>query len=215
MTDPIVPRGGDRGPATSASLLGHALEGDSEAQNRLYFLYAPLVEKWCRMRGLRDYEVEDQTQEVFATLFQKLDQFRKERPGDSFRRWLKALTNNKVTDFLRKASKEPAAGGGTDARDLLEGLPQGGADSGTEPGGIDPELKEMLIRCLDIVRSEFAPKTVDAFLARTVEGRPSSEVADALVTTRNAVDLANSRVKARLRELMTELEPQLFGGDNA
>jgi RNA polymerase sigma-70 factor (ECF subfamily) len=194
------------------SLLGDALAGKSEAWSRIYFLYTPLVESWCRWRGLGEIAVEDVRQIVFLTLFNNLHQFqmRPGKPSDSFRRWLKTLTNHKVTNYLREASLQYVVSCSIDKFEFIEANSDDNGDDDDHYSASRLELKQLVQRCLEIIRTEFKPNTIEACLARTVRDEPAATVALRLGMSRNAVDLANSRVKARIRDLLIELEPHLF-----
>ena len=56
-----------------------------------------------------------------------------------------------------------------------------------------------------LIRADFNEATWAAFWATAVEDRPANEVAAELGVTANAVYLARSRIRKRLRELLVEL----------
>ena len=87
---------------TSTSLLGRAKAGEGEAWSRLVELYAPLLYEWSRRNGLQADDAADVAQDVFATVARKLDSFRRDRPGDSFRGWLWTIARNKINDHFRR-----------------------------------------------------------------------------------------------------------------
>src|SRR3954447_559529 len=83
-------------PSTSKSLLGRARDGDAMAWDRLSVLYAPLVFHWCRRRGLREADSADIVQDVFQAVATHLGAFRKQGGADTFRGWLRTITENKI-----------------------------------------------------------------------------------------------------------------------
>jgi RNA polymerase sigma-70 factor, ECF subfamily len=190
------------------SLLRLALDEDREAWDRIVLLYSPLVERWCRRRHLEGDEVQDVGQDVFLTLYLNLNQFKKERPDHSFRKWLRTLTENKVTDYLRKKFQNPVH--------YVAGWPEGAGppdliDAEPEPETEDENHSERLVvlrRCLEVVRSEFEPRTFEAFRL-VADGKSPAEVALALSMTTGAVYTARSRVTKRLREMLGELDEDL------
>src|SRR5437867_2680850 len=87
VTDSSVkPNRGD--DSTSLSLLARVRAHDQAAWERLVGLYGPLVYGWCLRAGLRKEDAADIGQEVFAAVARKIQSFRHDRQGDSFRGWL-------------------------------------------------------------------------------------------------------------------------------
>ena len=84
------------------------------AWDRLSLLYAPLVFHWCRRRGLREADAADIVQDVFQAVATHLQPFRKQEPADTFRGWLRTITENKIHDHFRRTAHETDAVGGTE-----------------------------------------------------------------------------------------------------
>jgi RNA polymerase sigma-70 factor, ECF subfamily len=204
VTDPIVPENRSGSPSTSMSLLQAALANDREAWERIVFLYSPLVDRWCRSRNLNSDEVQDIGQDVFLTLYKNLDKFRKDEPGHSFRKWLWTMTNHKVLDHFRTKRLQPVPGL------LYEGeLPDlSEAESECSEAETHSDLVLLLRRCLEIVRSEFEPRTFEAFWL-VMEGKSPNEVSALLSMPIGAVYTSRSRVTRRLRDVVSELEEDL------
>jgi len=188
---------------THRSLLDGARARDAAAWERLVTLYAPLVLSWCRGWGLKPDDAADVFQEVFQAVATHLDGFRRERPSDTFRGWLRTITRNKVNDHFRRREKEPAGVGGSEARDLLAQVP--GALPVEEPAVADEAEGALLHRALELLRAEFEPKTWQAFWQTAVEGRAATDVAADLSMSPGAVRVAKSRVLHRLRSDLGEL----------
>ena len=183
--------------ATSLSLLARAQARQESAWERLVDLYAPLVCHWCRRCGLSEEDTADVFQEVFRSVAEHLDGFRRERPGDSFRGWLRAITRNKVRDHFRRRQGRPEAAGGSDAQRRMLAVPEVLA----EPDPSEDDLvAAQLRRTLETIRGEFEARTWQAFWEVQVEGRPTDDVAGELGMTRAAVRKAKYRVLTRLRE---------------
>ncbi|MCE9565201.1 MAG: sigma-70 family RNA polymerase sigma factor [Planctomycetes bacterium] len=188
---------------THRSLLDGARARDAAAWERLVTLYAPLVLSWCRGWGLKPDDAADVFQEVFQSVATHLDGFRRERPSDTFRGWLRTITRNKVNDHFRRREKEPAGVGGSEARDLLAQVP--GALPTDEVVVADEAEGALLHRALELLRAEFEPKTWQAFWQTAVEGRAATDVAADLSMSPGAVRVAKSRVLHRLRTDLGEL----------
>jgi len=190
--------------ATSRSLLDRVKADEAAAWDRLIGLYAPLVYRWCRRFGLPEQATADVFQEVFQAVSTHIGSFRKEKEGDTFRGWLRTITDNKVRDHFRKVGREPTGEGGTEAQRRLADLP---ADSSIEiDDPMDERAERGLFRdALDLIRSEFETRTWQAFWLTTVEGLAAKDVGAELDMSPGAVRVAKSRVLRRLREELGEL----------
>jgi RNA polymerase sigma-70 factor (ECF subfamily) len=195
----------DPAPATSTTLLDLAKGGDPLAWQRLVFLHTPLVRWWCRRQWVcQPYEIEDVTQEVFVTVAGKLAGFSK-GPAGSFRSWLYTITRYKIGDHRRRAQGEPVAEGGSSARERLEELPEALSNSSTDEEDRSSERAILVRRALELVRSEFQPRTWEAAWRVVVDGQRPAEVGAALGMSAGAVHTAKSRVLGRLRVLLRDL----------
>jgi RNA polymerase sigma factor (sigma-70 family) len=105
---------------TSLTLLARVQADEPAAWERFVELYAPLVHHWCRRAELGAETTADVFQDVFQAVAQHIGGFRRDRPGDTLRGWLRTVTANKIRDHYRRHADEPAAQGGTTARLLLQ-----------------------------------------------------------------------------------------------
>src|SRR3954452_20137832 len=101
--------------ATPLSLLERARGRDTDAWRRLVELYRPLILFWCGRQGVAVGDVEDVAQEVLAAVSRDLGGFRRDRPADSFRGWLRVVARNQVLLHFRRNEGRPVAEGGSDA----------------------------------------------------------------------------------------------------
>lgn len=182
---------------THASLLERARARDADAWERMVVLYAPLVLSWCRRSGLREDDAADVSQEVFQAVALHLDRFRRERPGDTFRGWLRTITRNKVTDHYRLRQIEPDGIGGSEARSALSQVPESAPLDEINADG-EPDAA-FLHHALEMIRDGFEPRTWQAFWQTAVDDRSASDVAADLGMSAGAVRVAKSRVLHRLR----------------
>src|SRR5262249_57088624 len=90
--------------------------GQRGAWGGLRALYGPLVYRWCRAMRLAEQDMPDVFQQVFQAVAAHIQTFHKDRPGDTFRHWLRAITRNKVRDHFRQSARQAQAAGGTDAQ---------------------------------------------------------------------------------------------------
>lgn len=164
-------------------------------------LYYPLVYNWCCRAELPAHDIVDVTQEVFWGVARGLNTFRRDRPGDTFRGWLRGITRHKLQDYWRRRIREDRGAGGSDAHRKLTQLP--------DPVEADDEQVEtgaIAHRALQLIRLEFSEQTWQAFWRVAVDDQPAAEVAEELGMTRNAVYKAKSRVIQRLREQLGDIQ---------
>ena len=190
--------------STSRSLLDEARHADPAAWERLVKLYAPLVASWCRGWGVAEQDLLDVLQEVFSAVSSHLQRFRKDRPTDTFRGWLLTIARNKVRDHFRRAARQPAASGGTDAFNRLQQVLDPNADAVHVDPDHDAGFNLVLMRALENIREEFHERTWQAFWKVVVDGRAAGDVAADLAMTPGAVRVSKSRVLLRLRRELGE-----------
>jgi len=178
--------------STSRSLLVQLKEGQAAAWERLTSLYAPLVYHWCRRMRLADIEG-----------------FHKDRPGDTFRHWLRTITRNKVRDHFRRTARQAQAAGGTDAQVYFSQLaaPPAGHEAAEESEDHDEEgeARQLLRVALEQIRARVHPQTWQAFWKVVVEGKTPEEVGEELAMRPGTVRVAKSRVLSRLRSELGEI----------
>ena len=97
---------------TSVSLIERVRRHDEAAWHRLVDLYGPLVFSWCRQWGMRADECADLMQDVFSSVARGIDTFRHETDQDTFRGWLRVISQNAVRQYLRNQARQPRAVGG-------------------------------------------------------------------------------------------------------
>jgi len=199
------------GQETSRTLLGRVRARDAAAWDRLVELYAPLVMHWLARTGLDEEERRDVFQEVFQAAARHIDAFRKEKPTDTFRGWLRTITRNKVNDWFRRQAREPRGVGGSEIRQRIEAVSAPDAPETPEPE--KPEESDdgeaHLVRAaLERLRGEFRPKTWRVFERCVLDGSRPVDVAEELEMTPGAVRVAKSRVLQRLRAELGDILPE-------
>jgi RNA polymerase sigma-70 factor (ECF subfamily) len=189
------------GQTTSLGLLQRARANDRDAWDRVVALYGPLVRVWCSRAGLRAEDAEDVSQEVFASAAANLAGFRHDRPGDTFRGWLRVITRNAVLAHWRRSGGARAQGG-SDAWQRLQEVADPLAGCEEEETA---EVDQLYHRAMAQVRGEFEEPTWQAFWLTVVEGRSPAALAAELGTTAAAIRQAKSRVLRRLRQDLGDL----------
>jgi RNA polymerase sigma-70 factor, ECF subfamily len=210
VTGPDVNEGRAGGDATSVGLLARVKAREQGSWEQLVALYTPLVYHWCRKARLAPADAaEDVGQEVFKAVFRKIGTFRREKAGDSFRAWLRAITQSKIIDHLRRKGAQPAGAGGSAALRLMEGVAAGQADDASatvaEDQAAGDERRLMFRQALKQLEPTFKKETWQAFWQVVAEGRTPAAVAGDLGVSVNTVYLAKSRVLRRFREEFADL----------
>ncbi len=198
---------GRAGSSTSRSLLLELREGVPAAWERLTSLYAPLVYHWCRAMRLPEQDMPDVFQQVFQSVAAHIHAFRKDRPGDTFRHWLRAITRNKVRDHYRRDAHQARAAGGTDAQIYFSQLADPAADAEPDAPDEEGEAGRLLRAALRLVRGQVQEQTWQAFWKVVVEGRTPEQAGEELAMRPGAVRVAKSRVLSRLRAELGDLIP--------
>ena len=191
--------------SVSSTLLDQLRAGRPEAWERFVRLYSPVIYRWCRRSGLTADDAADVFQEVLSAVMLHLSDFHRDKPQDSFSGWLAAITRNKVRDLYRRRQGRAEARGGSTAQRQMAEIPQP-----PEPSEefIRPDAESaawLSRRALDLIRAEFENRTWEAFWRVTIQGQPSSQVAEDLKMSIPAVYTAKSRVLRRFRQVMGEL----------
>jgi RNA polymerase sigma-70 factor, ECF subfamily len=182
---------------TSSSLLARARKHDEVAWLRLAEWIGPFILAWCRRFSLQDADCAEVAQNVLVRVWRALADFRKEKPGDSFRAWVRTITANGCRDFLRTKRRRPAAG------------PLGEHPGPPEPEDDPREIQDMKRRALHLlVRDLMARHAEDrgflAFYRTQVDGLSTADAARELGLSDAAVRQHKCRWTARLREQLRD-----------
>jgi RNA polymerase sigma-70 factor (ECF subfamily) len=191
-----------QGRHTSATLLGRLRlqPGDPAAWADFVNRYGPRIQQWCRARGLQPADAEDVTQAVLLKLLDKMRTFVYD-PAQSFRAWLKTVTHNALSNYLRSGRRQTAAGG--DPAAVLETVE---ARDGLERQLEEEFDRELLEEAMARVRLRVAPARWDAFRLTALEGLSGADAATRLGILVATVYTARSKVQKLLQEEVRKLE---------
>jgi RNA polymerase sigma factor (sigma-70 family) len=195
----------ERTPETRPSLVVRLRDArDGSAWAEFLAVYEPLILRLMRKNGLQESDARDVCQQTLAAVARDVDAWEPDGAKASFRRWLFRIARNRVIKFLVKRRKGEAAVGGTDAHVALEAQPDRRASAEEE---FEREHRQQLmLYAAEQIRGEFQERTWAVFWRTCIEGRPIAEAAVEYETTPGNVYVARSRVMARLRERVEELE---------
>jgi RNA polymerase sigma-70 factor (ECF subfamily) len=191
--------------ATRPSLLVQIRDAqDQHAWSQFVELYAPLIYGFARKHALQDADAADLTQEVLRTVARTVQTLNYDPTRGSFRGWLFTVVRNKLRDFISARSRRAQASGGTSDQQRLLAMPDPTSDESAE-WDLDHE-RRLFAWAGEKVRAEVEETTWQAFWQTAVEGRSGQEVASNLGLSVAAVYLAKSRVMARLKDKIKEIE---------
>lgn len=191
-------------PSTRYSLLVRLCQpSDERAWQEFMEIYEPLIYSLARRRGFQDADARDVCQEVFQATAKAIERWQTRPDRGSFRAWLFHIARNIMINALRHRQRRPRGVGGSDFKRLLDLQPADDCESQL----LVVEYERHLFQWAAAeVKGEFRQPTWRAFWLTSVEGRPPQQVAQELGMSIGAVYIARSRVMARLREKVEQIE---------
>jgi RNA polymerase sigma-70 factor (ECF subfamily) len=188
-------------PSTRATLLVRLRErpDDQAAWNEFVERYGPLIYAWCRHFRMQEADAQDVAQMVMIKLARTLPGFEYD-PSRSFRGWLRTLTQNAWSDFLKE--QRVRAGGGPAGEDILQSLEARDDLVRRLEEAFDQDI---LAQARDQVKARVEMRTWQAFELTAVDGVPAAEVSGRLGLRVGAVYQARSHVQKLLREAVAQL----------
>jgi RNA polymerase sigma-70 factor (ECF subfamily) len=189
-------------PTTRPSLLLRLRDpADREAWRQFVDVYAPLIYRFARKRGLQDADAADLTQVVLQTLTGCLAGLEYDPHRGTFRGWLFGVVRNQLHKWLARQKRSLS---GTAAQALLENQPARETD---EVALWEQEYhRQLFVRAADLVRADVEDSSWQAFWQTAVEGHSARQVAPALGMSVGAVYTAKSRVLDRIRREIRRLQ---------
>jgi len=179
---------------------------DQQAWREFLEIYEPAVYRLARRRGLQHADALDITQEVLASIAKAIRRWDPDPARGRFRGWLFRIARNLIADALAAGSRRPRGSGQTTIQQLLEQQP---AAEDEETDLCRWEYRRAAFQwAAEKIRGEFQEKTWEAFWRTTAGNEPISEAAARLGMSIGAVYAARSRVLARLRVKVEQLEGQ-------
>lgn len=192
-------------PETRHSLLLRLQDrDDARAWEEFVEIYEPMLYRLIRQRGLQHADAQELTQDAMLAVAGAIDRWDADPQRGSFRGWLFRIARNMTVNFLTRRRPEQQGAGGTDFQMLLERRPAPAADAAAD---FEQEYqREVFDWAARQVRGEFRESTWQAFWRTAVEGEPIPETGAALGLSLGAVYMARSRVMARIKARVEELE---------
>ncbi len=194
------PNGESKVATTRATLLLRVKDaGDRSAWDEFYRLYAPLLYRYARARGLGRADAEEVRDQCMQIVSQKIGRFDYDKRKGGFKNWLFRIARGRVIDHLRKRREKSA-----DTSDLRRLV-----DSETAP---DEQWErqwrnEHLRYCVARVRHRVSEQHYRAFCMLLYDEARVEDVCKALGMNRNQIYKAKSRVLEQVREVLAEIDP--------
>lgn len=187
-------------PATRASLLVRLRDRlDESAWREFVQLYAPVVYRFARRRGLQDADAADLTQEVLRSVSGSVAAF--DSAKGPFRGWLFTVAHRRLHDLMHQRQRQPVGSGAHATVQFLNDVP-----AQDDEAFWDQEYERQLFRlAAERIRPGVAESTWQAFWRTGVDGKSGQEVAQSLGLSVAAVYLAKSRVMVKLKEEIARL----------
>jgi RNA polymerase sigma-70 factor (ECF subfamily) len=191
-------------PDTRETLLARLEDQtDRDAWDQFSALYAPVIYRLARGRGMQDADAQDLTQHVLITVARAIPRWQSNGEGTRFRRWLRRVTKNATINALTRKPRDIAAGGSSRIN-LLREHPEPDSEASE---AIDWESRREVYRLASLkLRREIQPETWEIFVRTVVDGESVQAVSIATGKSVGSIYVAKCRVLNRLRELVRELE---------
>ena len=193
--------GHSNGSSIASNILEGARVGSAESWRQIAAVFSPLILRWCMQKNVPLHEADDIVQNVFASVFDRLGDFRRDRATDTFRGWLWTITYHSIVDYQRALNKRATPTADLDffAAPVVETTANEWSRSSEWN-----DIGELLRRAVDLVQLEFESKTWTAFVQVVIDGRTAGDVALDCGVSRNAVYIAKARILRRLRDVLGE-----------
>ncbi|WP_437206771.1 RNA polymerase sigma factor [Planctomicrobium sp. SH664] len=181
----------------------------SDAQNHdawcaFISAYEVFLRQFCLRLGVPRQQLPDATQQILLTVLKSVADWKSDGQPESFRRWLQRLARNVVIKFMVQERRHPQGTGGS------------GEIAVTEPS--DPRAladaersydEELIHWAAAQVRHEFHPSSWEAFWRTAIEQVPVVSVASDLGISPGAIYMARSRIVARIRSRISEIDDHI------
>jgi RNA polymerase sigma factor (sigma-70 family) len=200
----------DEVPDTRPSLLVRLCDPkDDRAWTEFTAIYSPLIYRLARRQGFQDADALDLVQEVLRAVASAVDRWEPDPCKRPFRNWLFRIARNMMLNLVASQRRHPLGTGSDEIQWLLEARP---SPSPEDTALFETEYKRQLFRwAAERVSGEFRGNTWAAFWETGVEGKKAQIVAATLGMSIGAVYMAKSRVVARIRQVIEQVEGEWPG----
>jgi RNA polymerase sigma-70 factor (ECF subfamily) len=183
----------------SSTLLIGARSANPNAWVIIVTRYSPKIMTWMLLAGVDSSDAPDLLQDVWRSVLVSLKNFRREKPDDTFRGWLRTITQRRIADYFESRSQQP--------RHIplaqLESIQSQKLLTDEITANVSERVK-LLQKSMQQVESEVKPTTWLVFQMHVIEEKSVEDVAAILKIPTYSVYTSKSRVIKRLRELLED-----------
>lgn len=192
-------------PVTHPSLLVRLRDrSDEQAWCEFTEIYGPLAYQLAKRRGLQEADAQDLVQEVLAPSPGRSRRLTRTLHRGSFRGWLSRIASNLIINIFVAQRRHPRGSGETDMVRLMEEQPD---ESCEESALFEQEYRRSLLAwAAERVRPAFSHVAWQAFWQTSVEGKSPKVVAEDLGMSLGTVYQYKSRVVARIRREIEQVD---------
>jgi RNA polymerase sigma-70 factor (ECF subfamily) len=176
--------------------------GNDQAWSTLVGRYRPQLLRFAARLGLPPADAEDAAQIILMEFVNAFRVGAYDRSRGRLGQWIFGIARKQIANCKRRSPREHTPHRDARTTAFFDRFPDESIAGSAFRAKQDADLIQ---RCLDIVRDEVSPQTMDAFHLFAVLGRPARDVAADLGMTENAVFGAKRRVLQRVREVAVAL----------
>ncbi|MCP5540804.1 MAG: sigma-70 family RNA polymerase sigma factor [Akkermansiaceae bacterium] len=192
-------------PETRLTLLQRLPNAEDDGAWRSFVdLYGPVIFGYVLRRGCPRNDAGDLVQEVFAAVARSIRSFDYDPERGRFRSWLFTITQRRLIARSRRAAARPSIHAGDWTLERLAREPDASADP--EEQWEHEYRRQLFYRAMPLLKKQLSEQTWRAFQGVVLDETDPAAVAEELGISLGAVYVAKSRVIARLREKIEQLE---------
>lgn len=170
---------------------------DTQAWAEFHDLYAPLLYRYARARGLSHEDAEDVRATCYETIVRQIRQFDYQKEKGGFKAWLRTFVSRRVVDLFRQR-RQPLA----DSQELAE-LPA--REASVDELWEQQWRQQHLCYCVEQVANEVPDSTFQAFQLLVRDRCSVEDVSQRLGLNANQVYKAKARVLDLVRIKMAAI----------
>ena len=178
---------------------------DQDAWAQFVDIYGPLVFRFGIKKGLQEADASDMAQEVMQRVSGSIKKFEYDPSIGRFRSWLFLISNQSISNLIKKKVRQPIGSGDTAVNHALWQIPTKEEESLWE----SDYRQQLLDWAISRIKIDFAEKTWLAFMGTAIENRDAKEVAESLDMSVGAVYIARSRIMKCLKEKVATIDESI------